>query len=114
MNEDIRNGVHGIALFNSDHQLMWATSVNNLKLKSGSHSLRFKLPSLPLRPGIYHWDVSIWEGGRCFDRWTCVPEMIVGTKPVTHPQEEWQGLLNIPWEFQAEQQREPAIPQSGR
>lgn len=114
VNEDIRNGVHGIALFNSDHQLMWATSVNNLKLKSGSHSLRFKLPSLPLRPGIYHWDVSIWEGGRCFDRWTCVPEMIVGTKPVTHPQEEWQGLLNIPWEFQAEQQREPAIPQSGR
>ena len=114
VNEDIRNGVHGIALFNSDHQLMWATSVNNLKLKSGSHSLRFKLPSLPLRPGIYHWDVSIWEGGRCFDRWTCVPEMIVGTKPVTHPQEEWQGLLNIPWEFQAEQQGEPAISQSGR
>jgi lipopolysaccharide transport system ATP-binding protein len=114
VSEDIRNGVHGIALFNSDHQLIWATSVDKLKLKSGSHSLRFKLPSLPLRPGIYHWDVSIWEGGRCFDRWTCVPEMIVGTKPVTHPQEEWQGLLNIPWEFQAEQQGEPAIRQSGR
>jgi ABC-type polysaccharide/polyol phosphate transport system ATPase subunit len=114
VNEDIRSGVHGIALFNSDHQLIWATSVDKLKLKSGSHSLRFKLPSLPLRPGIYHWDVSIWEAGRCFDRWTCVPEMIVGTKPVTHPQEEWQGLLNIPWEFQAEQQDEPAIRQSGR
>jgi ABC-type polysaccharide/polyol phosphate transport system ATPase subunit len=114
VNEDIRNGVHGIALFNSDQQLIWATSVDKLKLKSGSHSLRFKLPSLPLRPGIYHWDVSIWEGGRCFDRWTCVPEMIVGTKPVTHPQEEWQGLLNIPWEFQVEQQGEPVIRQSGR
>jgi ABC-type polysaccharide/polyol phosphate transport system ATPase subunit len=114
VNEDIRDGVHGIALFNSDHQLMWAASINKLKLKSGSHSLRFKLPSLPLRPGIYHWDVSIWEGGRCFDRWTCVPEMIVGTKPVTHPQEEWQGLLNIPWEFQAEQQGEPVIRQSRR
>jgi lipopolysaccharide transport system ATP-binding protein len=111
VNEDIREGVHGIALFNSEHQLIWATSVDKLELESGSHNLRFKLPSLPLRPGIYHWDVSIWEGGHCFDRWTCVPEMIVGTKPVTHPQEEWQGLLNIPWEFHAEKRGEPAIVQ---
>ncbi len=114
VNEDIHEGVHGIALFNSDHQLIWATSVDKLELKSGSHNLRFKLPSLPLRPGIYHWDVSIWEGGRCFDRWTCVPEMIVGTKPVTHPQEEWQGLLNIPWEFHAEKRGDQAIGQAGR
>ncbi|HXA78368.1 MAG TPA: ABC transporter ATP-binding protein [Candidatus Acidoferrales bacterium] len=112
--EDIRDGVHGIALFNSDHQLIWATSVDKLALKSGLHNLRFKLPSLPLRPGNYHWDVSIWEGGRCFDRWACVPEMIVGTKPITHPQEEWQGLLNIPWEFHAEQSGDSAIGQSGR
>jgi lipopolysaccharide transport system ATP-binding protein len=102
VNKHINEGVHGIALFDSDHQLIWATSVDKLELKSGLHNLRFKLPSLPLRPGVYHWDVSIWEGGRCFDRWTCVPEMIVGTRPVTHPHEEWQGLLNIPWEFQAE------------
>jgi ABC-type polysaccharide/polyol phosphate transport system ATPase subunit len=112
--EDIRDGVHGIALFNSDHQLIWATSVDKLELKSGSYNLRFKLPSLLLRPGIYHWDVSIWEGGRCFDRWACVPDMIVGTKPVTHPQEEWQGLLNIPWEFHAEQQADPVVRQSRR
>jgi homopolymeric O-antigen transport system ATP-binding protein len=100
--QDISDGVHGIALFNSEQQLMWATSVSNLKFSNGAHVLRFKLPSLPLRPGIYHWDVSIWEGGKCFDRWACVPDMIVGTKPVTHTQEEWQGLLNIPWEFQIE------------
>jgi ABC-type polysaccharide/polyol phosphate transport system ATPase subunit len=111
VNEDIHEGVHGIALFNSDHQLIWATSVDKLELKSGWYNLRFKLPSLPLRPGVYHWDVSIWEGGRCFDRWTCVPEMIVGTKPVTHPDEEWQGLLNMPWEFQAEEASESGMEQ---
>jgi ABC-type polysaccharide/polyol phosphate transport system ATPase subunit len=109
----IRGGAHGIALFNSDHQLMWATSVNNLELNAGLHALRFKLPSLPLRPGLYHWDVSIWEDGKCFDRWSCAPDMIVGTKPVTHPQEEWQGLLNIPWEFQMEElQDSVARPQN--
>jgi ABC-type polysaccharide/polyol phosphate transport system ATPase subunit len=100
VDHEIRDGVHGIALFNSEHQLLWATSVNRLKMASGSHVMRFTLPSLPLRPGIYHWDVSIWDGGRCLDQWSCVPDIIVATEPVTHPQEEWQGLLNIPWEFE--------------
>jgi len=109
--KDIRDGVHGIALFNSDHQLIWATSVNKLELKSGVHNLRFTLPSLPLRPGVYHWDASIWEGGRCLDRWICVPEMIVGTEPVTHPNEDWQGLLNIPWKFQLEDASESDLQQ---
>jgi ABC-type polysaccharide/polyol phosphate transport system ATPase subunit len=100
--EEIRDGVHGVALYNSDHQLIWATSVSKLILNSGLHALRFRLPSLPLRPGVYHWQVSIWECGRCLDQWTCVPDMIVGTKPVTHPEEQWQGVLNTPWEFQTE------------
>jgi ABC-type polysaccharide/polyol phosphate transport system ATPase subunit len=102
VNEEIRDGLHGVALFNSDNQLIWATSVNKLNLNCGLHALRFRLPSLPLRPGVYHWQVSIWDSDQCLDHWTCVPDMIVGTKPVTHPEEQWQGMLNTPWEFQAE------------
>ena len=60
---------------------MWATSVNNLELNAGLHALR-STPSLPLRPGLYHWDVSIWEDGKCFDRWSCAPDMIVGRSPL--------------------------------
>jgi len=100
--EEIRNGHHGIALFNSDNQLIWATSVSNLTLSNGIHALRFKLPSLQVRPGVYRWQVSIWDTNRCLDQWTCVPDMIVATRPVTHPHEQWQGLLNTPWEFQFE------------
>jgi ABC-type polysaccharide/polyol phosphate transport system ATPase subunit len=111
VSEEIRDGLHGVALYNSDHQLIWATSVNKLSLSCGIHALRFKLPSLPLRPGIYHWQVSIWENGHCLDQWTCVPDMIVGTKPVTHPDEQWQGVLNTPWEFQTETRDEPIIGQ---
>jgi lipopolysaccharide transport system ATP-binding protein len=104
VNKEIRDGLHGVALYNVDHQLIWATSVNKLTLNSGFHLLRFRLPSLPLRPGVYHWEVSIWNGGQCLDQWACVPDMIVGTKPVTHPDEQWQGVLNTPWEFQLEKQ----------
>ena len=102
VNKKILDGIHGVALYNSDHQLIWATSVTELTLDCGLHALRFKLPSLPLRPGVYHWQVSIWENSCCLDQWTCVPDMIVGTKPVTHPDEQWQGVLNTPWEFQTE------------
>jgi lipopolysaccharide transport system ATP-binding protein len=102
VNEEIRDGLHGVALFNSDHQIIWAISVNNLTLSGGLHAIRFRLPSLPLRPGVYHLEVSIWESGQCLDQWTCVPDMIVGTEPVTHPEEKWQGILNTPWEFQTE------------
>ena len=101
--EPIRDGQHGIALFNADQQLIWATSVDKLVLDSGVHILRFTLPSLPVRPGLYHWQLTIWEGGKCLDQWTGVPDLIVGTKPVTHPQEQWQGVLNTPWEFETEQ-----------
>ena len=109
VNKKILEGILGVALYNLDHQLIWATSVDKLSLNGGLHALRFKLPSLPLRPGVYHWQVSIWENGRCLDQWTCVPDMIVGTKPVTHPDEQWQGVLNTPWEFQTETQDEPSI-----
>jgi lipopolysaccharide transport system ATP-binding protein len=114
VNQQILEGTHGVALYNSDHQLIWATSVNKLSLNCGLHALRFRLPSLPLRPGVYHWQVSIWESGHCLDQWTCVPDMIVGTKPVTHPDEQWQGVLNTPWEFQAEKRDDPIIEQQER
>lgn len=111
VNQKILKGIHGVALYNSDQQLIWATSVNKLSLDCGLHSLRFTLPSLPLRPGVYHWQVSIWDTGHCLDQWTCVPDMIVGTKPVTHPDEQWQGVLNTPWEFQIEKRDDPIIGQ---
>jgi len=104
VSKEIHDGLHGVALFNSENQLIWATCVNKLRLSSGVHALRFTLPSLPVRPGVYHWQVSIWESGHCLDQWTCVPNLTVGTKPVTHPEEQWQGMLNTPWEFQMKRQ----------
>ena len=100
--EDIHGGVHGVALLNSENQLIWSTAVYNLDLASGLHVFRFRLPSLPIRPGIYHWHLTMWDRSRCFDQWTAVPPMVVGTRPVTHPDEQWQGLLNTPWEFETE------------
>jgi lipopolysaccharide transport system ATP-binding protein len=104
----VRTGHHGIALYNGEHHLVWGTAVDNLELQPGTHTFVHELPSLPLRPGPYMWKVSLYENGSLLDAWECVPEMLVATQPVTHPKDEWAGLLNIPDSFSVVSKMEPA------
>jgi lipopolysaccharide transport system ATP-binding protein len=97
----VADGHHGIALFNSDNQLMWATAVDHLRLAPGTHTLQYTLPSLPLRPGTYQWHLSLYDSGQLLDLWYSNPQMIIGTEPVTHPLDAWQGVLNLPCTFEA-------------
>ena len=99
LNRPVRNGVHGIALWNKDNQLMWGWAAYGLDLGSGVHEFLYALPSLPLRPGVYRWQVSLYSDGSLLDNWQCVPELIVATNPLTHPRDEWSGILNIPCNF---------------
>jgi len=99
LNAPLHIGHHGIALYNSDRNLVWGTAVNHLELASGTHSFVHNLPSLPLRPGPYTWRVSLFDEHGLLDDWQCVPEMLVATEPVTHPSDEWAGILNIPETF---------------
>ena len=95
----VRIGLHGIALYNCDRNLVWGTAVNSLDLSAGRHTFVHALPSLPLRPGPYSWRVSLWDEHGLVDDWQCVPEMLVATEPLTHPNDEWAGVLNIPAVF---------------
>jgi hypothetical protein len=81
--------------------MIWGAAAENLQLDSGIHAFNFDLSTLPLKPGIYHWMVSLWDGGREEDLWNCVPAMHINTPPMAHPQDEWAGLLNMPYEFSA-------------
>ena len=100
LNKGIRNGAHGIALWNSDGQLMGGWAAYKLRLEEGIQELVFTLPGLPLRPGVYHWQVSLYEDGGLLDNWYCVPELIIATEPQTHPRDECSGILNVPCKFQ--------------
>jgi lipopolysaccharide transport system ATP-binding protein len=99
VNKPIRNGHHGIALFNNDGVLMWASAVNGLDLKPGVCDFQYSLSSLPLKPGPYRLQVSLFNDGELVDSWHCVPDLIIGTEPLTHPLDDWQGVLNQPCEF---------------
>jgi lipopolysaccharide transport system ATP-binding protein len=105
VNEPIRFGHHGIALFSSEGQLMWAWAANNLTLEVGLHELHYTFPILPLRPGAYAWHVSLYDSGGLVDVWYGVPEMIVAVPSYQHPVDHWNGFLNLPCQFHVHQHR---------
>ena len=99
VNRPLRNGIHGIALFNNDSQLMWGTAVYQLQLEPGVCEFLYEFSTLPVRPGVYYWQVSLYDEKGLVDNWYGIPEMVVTTEPVGHPLDMWQGVLNLPWKF---------------
>src|SRR5712664_2368422 len=97
--ERVTSGEHGAALFNAERQLMWARAAQNLTLDAGVHVFSHTFPSLPLRPGAYQWQASLWDNDEMLDLWECVPEMSIATEIHQHYMDEWNGILNLPSEF---------------
>ncbi len=95
----IQKGIHGIALYDQDSQLIWAWAHYEIQLQPGRHELRYALPFLPLRPGNYTLRVTLSEDGTLLDDWHCMPELLVATEPLGHPMNEWTGILNLPCAF---------------
>jgi lipopolysaccharide transport system ATP-binding protein len=99
VNRKIQSCHHGIALWDSEGQLMWAWATDKLHLTVGISEFVYEIPGVPLRPGIYHWQVSLYEDGRLLDNWYCLPELVIATKPEGHRLDQWNGILNLPCEF---------------
>jgi len=99
INKEVRHGHHGVALFSMDRQLIWAWAKDDVCLEPGLHSFAYTFPMLPLRPGAYSWQVSLWEEGELLDLWDCLPEVNIATQVLQHSKDEWNGILNIPCEF---------------
>ena len=108
VNDGIRGGHHGIALFNADRQLIWGWATDGVRLTPGKNELSYTFPMLPLRPGPYHWLVSLYGDGREeIDAWECLPEMIVAVPGYQHVYDHWNGVLNIPTEFRVGSPEQP-------
>ena len=95
----VSDGIHGIALYNHERQLMWGWAKYHFQLDEGIHEFHYSFPTLPLRPGNYSWQVSLYDGESQIDVWDCIPEMIIATEIHQHLRDEWNGILNVPCEF---------------
>jgi lipopolysaccharide transport system ATP-binding protein len=98
LSDRLHRGHHGIALFSANRELIWGRATDGLRLQPGLHRISYTFPYLPLRPGPYFWQVSLWQEHELFDLWDCLPEMIVATPNLQHPRDEWSGFLNVPSE----------------
>jgi ABC-type polysaccharide/polyol phosphate transport system ATPase subunit len=99
LNEPVKRGIHGIALYNADRQLLWGWAAYELDLEAGMHDLVYHFPMLPLKPGIYTWLVSFYDREELIDAGDLAPEFHVVTPSFQHARDEWTGLLNLPSEF---------------
>jgi ABC-type polysaccharide/polyol phosphate transport system ATPase subunit len=100
ISEPVRIGHHGCALFTRDRQLIWAWATDGVQLNVGQHDLCYTFPMLPLRPGPYCWQVSIYDDLDQLDAWDCLPEMVVATEVHQHSDDHWNGILNMPSRFE--------------
>jgi lipopolysaccharide transport system ATP-binding protein len=99
LRQPIKNGIHGVALFNADRQLLWGWAAHELSLGAGAHDLIYDFPLLPLKPGIYTWMVSFFDRDELIDVGDLVPEFHVVTPSFQHQFDEWSGLINLPSQF---------------
>jgi hypothetical protein len=109
INEPIRLGVHGVEINDPDGQLLWGNAAYNLNLEAGTYDFIHRMKGLPLKPGPYHWRVTLFNEHERIDIWDCVPELMIGTKPQAHPRDEWAGFLNIASEFSITEREHAAV-----
>jgi lipopolysaccharide transport system ATP-binding protein len=106
----IRDGHHGVALYDRDGAVVWGTGTDNLDFDPGVYELTYDLSTLPLRPGPYRWHVSIFGNGKFINNLDCIPEMGIATEPLGHRRDEYAGVLNFPYALDIRPLRDPASP----
>ena len=105
----IRQGHFGIAIMSSENMVLIGWGFDNLDLAPGPQELVLRMPALPLRPGAYTIMCSLFDGGNnltggeLVEQWHAVPPLIVDTPPLSHPQDRWAGVMNIPADLQVSQ-----------
>jgi len=104
-NEAIQHGHFGMHIHNDASVLVASWGFDELTLRPGLQQLRVTLPYLPLRPGTYTILCSMYNngnnltGGKLLEVWNAVPFLAVDTLPLSHQQDAWAGIFNIPAEL---------------
>lgn len=105
----IRHGQYGVALFSAERQLMWAWAAQGISTETGTHVFSHTFPTLPLKPSVYQWQVSLWDENGLLDLWDCRPQMNISTQQNQHYRDEWNGVLNVPSQFLLEKAEETKL-----
>jgi ABC-type polysaccharide/polyol phosphate transport system ATPase subunit len=106
LQKPVVQGHFGLKIFNDSGVLMVGWGIDNVDIDSGAQEILLRVPLLPLRPGAYSVIVTLYNrgnnltGGHLIEEWNAQPPLVVDTKPLSHPQDRWAGILNLPAELQ--------------
>jgi lipopolysaccharide transport system ATP-binding protein len=113
--EAITRGHFGIHIYNDASVLVASWGFDDLTLMPGLQRLNLTLPYLPLRPGTYAISCSLYAGGnnltggRCLEMWSALPFLSVDTPALSHQQDAWAGVFNVPADLRIEAQIESSV-----
>jgi lipopolysaccharide transport system ATP-binding protein len=94
-------GTYGVLLTDDVGRTVWHANLDVSNLSAGIYEFVHRLPSLPLRPGSYHWKTAMYDGNKWCDLWVGFPPLSVGTEPLTNAPDEFGSVLNIACDFEA-------------
>jgi ABC-type polysaccharide/polyol phosphate transport system ATPase subunit len=101
----VSGGHVGFHVAREDGLLIGSWAFDDVSLKDGLKEFVIEVPDLPIRPGSYTVSCSLFDqgnnltGGRLLEHWHGVPRLVVQTMPVGHPQDAFEGILNLPASF---------------
>ena len=102
LDEPISLGHLGVSVCNDQDTVMVGWAFEPVSFAPGSHVLDVHVPRLPLRPGLYRLAFTLFDrgsnltGGTLVDRWAAQPWLHLDVPPLSHPQEQFAGVLNVP------------------
>jgi ABC-type polysaccharide/polyol phosphate transport system ATPase subunit len=110
LREPVSQGHFGLKILNDFGVLMVGWGIDNLDIASGAQEILLRVPLLPLRPGAYSVICTLFNrgnnltGGHLIEEWIAQPPLVVDTRPLSHPQDRWAGIFNIPAEVRSRQE----------
>ena len=100
--EPVSQGHFGMAVLSDSGAVLVGWGFDNLEIGEGEREISVRVPGLPLRPGAYSILCSLFNrgnnltGGQLIEQWFAQPPLVVDTPPLSHPQDRWAGVLNLP------------------
>jgi ABC-type polysaccharide/polyol phosphate transport system ATPase subunit len=96
--KEIRKGILFIALRGNDNTILWSNMHHNLSLSAGPVDLVHSFERLPLNPGIYVWEIRIFDGHHWFQH-VQIPEMSVISRNESNVFDSLKGCLRLDFTF---------------
>jgi hypothetical protein len=99
---EITSGHFSVSICDTQGDIIAAWAFEPVDFAAGGHVVHLRTERLPLRPGIYQVVFVLFErgnhltGGRLVERWLALPYLSLDVPPMSHPLDQWAGVLNIP------------------